>query len=81
VNGQAAIAWAQRRSGVSWHDGFSFTPTELQGDYRYELAFRQLEVSETCVFDRPQAGRMCLKELFVPRFPQQLGVDVQLCYC
>ena len=35
-----------------------FTPTELQGDYRYELAFRQLEVSETCVFDRPQAGRM-----------------------
>src|ERR671925_1086679 len=35
-----------------------FTPTELQGDYGYELAFRQLEVSETCVFDRPQAGRM-----------------------
>ena len=35
-----------------------FTPTELQGDYGYELAFRQLEVSETCIFDRPQAGRM-----------------------
>jgi hypothetical protein len=35
-----------------------FTPAELQGDYGYELAFRQLEVSETCVFDRPQAGRM-----------------------
>jgi hypothetical protein len=26
-----------------------FTPTEHQGDYGYELAFRQLEVSETCV--------------------------------
>ena len=35
-----------------------FTPTELRGDYGYELAFRQFEVSETCIFDRPQAGRM-----------------------
>lgn len=24
----------------------------------YEMAFRQFEVSDTCVFDRPQAGRM-----------------------
>ena len=37
---------------------FSVTPTELRGDYGYELAFRQFEVSETCIFDRPQAGRM-----------------------
>jgi len=29
-----------------------------QAGYTYELAFRQFEVSETCVFDRPQAGRM-----------------------
>src|SRR5438477_604747 len=26
--------------------------------YFYDLAFRHMEVSDTCVFDRPQAGRM-----------------------
>jgi hypothetical protein len=35
-----------------------FTSAELQHGYGYELAFRQFEVSQTCVFDRPQAGRM-----------------------
>jgi hypothetical protein len=35
-----------------------FSPEELQTSYRYEMAFRQFEVSETCVFDRPQAGRL-----------------------
>jgi len=35
-----------------------FSPQELQTGYRYEMAFRQFEVSETCVFDRPQAGRL-----------------------
>lgn len=35
-----------------------FTPADFEAGYGYELAFRQLEVSETCVFDRPQAGRM-----------------------
>src|SRR5262249_25176966 len=35
-----------------------FTRAELRAGYGYELAFRQFEVSETCVFDRPQAGRM-----------------------
>jgi hypothetical protein len=37
-------------------------PSPLSGDdrqrgYRYQLAFRQLELSDTRVFDRPQAGR------------------------
>jgi hypothetical protein len=37
-------------------------PSPLTGDdrrrgYRYQLAFRQLELSDTRVFDRPQAGR------------------------
>jgi hypothetical protein len=35
-----------------------FTRADLRSGYGYELAFRQFEVSETCVFDRPQAGRM-----------------------
>ena len=35
-----------------------FTRADLRAGYGYELAFRQFEVSETCVFDRPQAGRM-----------------------
>lgn len=34
-----------------------FTRTELRAGYGYELAFRQFEVSDTVVFDRPQAGR------------------------
>jgi hypothetical protein len=35
-----------------------FTQAEMRAGYVYELAFRQFEISETCVFDRPQAGRM-----------------------
>jgi len=34
------------------------TQAEVRAGYGYEWAFRQYEVSETCVFDRPQAGRM-----------------------
>jgi hypothetical protein len=35
-----------------------FTKKDLRAGYVYDLAFRQLEVSDTCVFDRPQTGRM-----------------------
>jgi hypothetical protein len=35
-----------------------FTEADIRAGYGYELAFRQFEVSDTCVFDRPQAGRM-----------------------
>ena len=35
-----------------------FTQADLRAGYVYELAFRQFEVSDTCMFDRPQAGRM-----------------------
>ena len=35
-----------------------FTGAELRGEYRYQIAFRRFEVSDTCVFDRPEAGRM-----------------------
>ena len=35
-----------------------FTQADLRAGYVYELAFRQFEVSNTSVFDRPQAGRM-----------------------
>jgi hypothetical protein len=35
-----------------------FTETERQAGYGYEMAFRQFEVSDTWVFDRPQEGRM-----------------------
>ena len=34
-----------------------FTAADLQAGYAYELAFRQFEVSDTRVFDRPQTGR------------------------
>ena len=33
------------------------TADDRQRGYRYQLAFRQLELSDTRVFDRPQAGR------------------------
>ena len=35
-----------------------FTAADQQAGYTYQLAFRQFEISETSVFDRPQAGRM-----------------------
>lgn len=35
-----------------------FTVDDQRQGYVYEMAFRQLEVSETVVFDRPAAGRM-----------------------
>lgn len=34
-----------------------FTQRDLHAGYVYDLAFRQFEVSDTIVFDRPQAGR------------------------
>lgn len=34
-----------------------FQPQDLKAGYVYSLAFRQFEVSDTRVFDRPQAGR------------------------
>jgi len=34
-----------------------FTEEDRTRGYRYQLAFRQLELSDTRVFDRPQAGR------------------------
>jgi len=35
-----------------------FTEADRRAGYGYQMAFRQFEVSDTCVFDRPQAGRM-----------------------
>jgi hypothetical protein len=34
-----------------------FSAADRRRGYRYQLAFRQLELSDTRVFDRPQAGR------------------------
>src|SRR5439155_21978908 len=34
-----------------------FTTADLRAGYVYELAFRQFEISDTRVFDRPAAGR------------------------
>jgi hypothetical protein len=34
-----------------------FSPADRRRGYRYQLAFRQLELSDTRVFERPQAGR------------------------
>jgi hypothetical protein len=40
-----------------------FTASDMRAGYSYELAFRQFEVSETQVFDRPQAGRAFFEAL------------------
>jgi hypothetical protein len=39
------------------------TREDLRAGYVYELAFRQLEVSDTRVFDRPAAGRAFFEQL------------------
>jgi len=42
-----------------WHGRLPspFTRNDLEAGYVYALAFRQFEVSDTVIFDRPQAGR------------------------
>jgi len=35
-----------------------FTTADMRAGYVYDLAFRQFEISDTRVFERPQAGRM-----------------------
>jgi hypothetical protein len=40
-----------------------FDRADHRAGYVYDLAFRQFEVSETCVFDRPQAGRMWFESM------------------
>lgn len=35
-----------------------FTEADFRAGYGYQMAFRQFEVSDTCVFARPQSGRM-----------------------
>lgn len=41
-----------------WRLPSPFNEKDFKAGYVYELAFRQFEISETMVFDRPQAGRM-----------------------
>ena len=38
-----------------------FTEADVHAGYGYQMAFRQFEISDTCVLDRPQAGRMWLE--------------------
>lgn len=40
-----------------WRLPSPFTKQDLDAGYVYETAFRQFEVSDTVIFDRPQAGR------------------------
>jgi hypothetical protein len=40
-----------------WRLPSPFTKKDLDAGYVYDLAFRQFEVSDTVIFDRPQAGR------------------------
>jgi hypothetical protein len=40
-----------------------FTAADLRAGYVYELAFRQFEVSDTRVFDRPAAGRAFFEQV------------------
>ena len=54
--------WGRGRSRASSGGGTAGcrrrSPTaDLRGGYVYDLAFRQIEFSDTRVFDRPQAGR------------------------
>src|SRR6516162_501267 len=43
--------WSRRLPSV-------FTEADRLAGYGYEMAFRQFEISDTWVFDRPQAGRL-----------------------
>jgi hypothetical protein len=40
-----------------------FTAADLRAGYVYDLAFRQFEVSDTRVFDRPAAGRAFFEQI------------------
>ena len=40
-----------------------FTTADLRAGYTYELAFRQFEISDTRVFDRPAAGRAYFEQV------------------
>lgn len=40
-----------------WRLPSPFTKSDLDAGYVYEMAFRQFEVSDTVIFNRPQAGR------------------------
>jgi hypothetical protein len=40
-----------------------FTTADLRAGYVYELAFRQFEISDTRVFDRPAAGRAFFEQI------------------
>jgi hypothetical protein len=57
----AAISWRRCRADFFWRWYWRlpspFTKENLDAGYVYELAFRQFEVSDTVIFDRPQAGR------------------------
>jgi hypothetical protein len=35
-----------------------FTEADVRAGYGYQMSFRQFEIADTCVFDRPPAGRM-----------------------
>jgi len=56
----------------------SLTPDDGRRGYRYQLAFRQLELSDTRVFDRPQAGRdwfeRTIRDQFTLGRPDQVAV-------
>ena len=59
----SVIGWVRGPCAASfwrwwWRLPSPFSSEDFEAGYTYELAFRQFEVSETCVFDRPQAGRM-----------------------
>jgi hypothetical protein len=61
-----------------WRLPSPFTEKDFKAGYVYELAFRQLEVSDTVVFDRPQAGRMWFENVIRDRLdvgrPQQVAL-------
>ena len=46
-----------------WRLTSPLTKEDLDAGYVYELASRQFEVSDTVIFDRPQAGRAWFDQL------------------
>lgn len=61
-----------------WRLPSPFTEKDFKVGYVYELAFRQFEVSDTVVFDRPQAGRMWFENVIRDHLdvgrPQQVAL-------
>ena len=70
---EKASAWRSWKSKGQEKAAHPHMEWGRQMSYIYELAFRQFEISETYVFDRPQAGRMSFEGVIRDRLGPWVG--------